>query len=305
MDFGYYPEAFDKVCGDVVFATLLRLDAKIAGLRHEAIKDGWYFAQPQRLQDLAGKISIRPYPKRVFSLPKTHQISHTSSQDPAHLDFIIQCFGFFVGMRMSTTEAGFLDATPIKPGSGAVTDILPVGNGLSAAIQRADLFWQQYHADQRLTSAMRGIIHSYLLAKTPTLLDYEVFIYLYTAIEGCHYVLKTVQKENPRSGNHGKRIERLCRHFSIQCPPWADWRITKPPKVTEYRNATLHEGLFFDEPLGVQIFGGAQRCDPANSMFLLEMANLVSRLIIALLGMDRTAYVHSPIGTRGMVELRP
>jgi len=79
MDFGYYPKAFDKVCGDVVFATLPSLDAKIAGLPHDAIKDGWYFAQPQRLQDVCGKITSLPYPN-AFSVSQRR----TTSAIPVH-----------------------------------------------------------------------------------------------------------------------------------------------------------------------------------------------------------------------------
>jgi len=56
----------------------------------------------------------------------------------------------------------------------------------------------------------------------------------------------------------------------------------------------LHEGLFFDEPLGFQGFGG----DILSKHILVEMTALVSRFIVALLELPATDYIRSPISSR-------
>jgi hypothetical protein len=54
---------------------------------------------------------------------------------------------------------------------------------------------------------MRGATHSYFISRTPTLLEFEEFIYLYTALEGCHYVHAVVNSCGTRVGAN----RTLCR----------------------------------------------------------------------------------------------
>jgi hypothetical protein len=215
--------------------------------------------------------------RAFFGLPKTHALDHASPEGDDHLRFLIQCFGFFVGMRMSDTEAGFLDATPIKPGKAS--DMVWLGDSLMSAIGFADQFWFANAQNQRISTVMRGVIHNYFLAATPTLLDFERFIYLYVALEGCHYARALIHGQNPRKGTHGERIANLCTAYTMPIPKWADPAQAGTPGVATFRHETLHEGLFFDEPFGFQIFGGNTVRLPEHEGLLLEMANLISRIV--------------------------
>ena len=193
---------------------------------------------------------------------------------------------------MSDVEAGFLDATPIAP--GVAHDMVWLGDSLFTAVEYADRFWTTHSANTHIEAAIRGAIHSYFISQTPTLLEFEKFIYLYTALEGCHYVHSSIQGKQASKMRHNQRIASLCEAFSISIPPWAD---PNSSLVAKHRHATLHEGLFFDEPLGFQLFGGSNRNIQGGTL-LLQMAALTSRLIIALLGMVTCDYVKSPVDTR-------
>lgn len=125
LNFGYYPRAYDKRIGKVELETLPSLPAAVAEVVANERRDGrWIFA---------------PGRQRVFALPKTHLISYSESTTDEHLQFLVWCFGFFVGMRLTTTQAGFLDATPID--EHAMIDINWIGDGLEKAIAGADEFW--------------------------------------------------------------------------------------------------------------------------------------------------------------------
>ena len=61
-----------------------------------------------------------------------------------------------------------------------------------------------------------------------------------------------------------------------------------------FRNETIHEALFFGEPLGFQIFRGGGD----NGNILQEMQNLACRIIVGLLGLGHASYVTSPVDDR-------
>jgi hypothetical protein len=208
MQFAFYPAVFDERAGDLIFRTLDGLEEKVREVvESEGVDGDWCYAPLQRRHDFAGNIQTLPYPSRVFALRKTHAIEHVSPDGDDHLRFLIQCFGFFVGMRMSDNEAGFLDATPIKPHKAS--DMVWLGNSLVKAMIFADQFWFRDARNPRTAAALRGAIHSYFLAATPTLLDFERFIYLYVALEGCHYTRALVLGQEPmRRTSHRKRVAR-------------------------------------------------------------------------------------------------
>ena len=82
-------------------------------------------------------------------------------------------------MRMSWTEAGFVDATPIEMrGTGAMSDIVWLGDSLEKAIAGADAFWEKRVRNPRIAKILTGAIHAYFLGQTPGLFEYEKFIYL-------------------------------------------------------------------------------------------------------------------------------
>ncbi len=304
MHFGFFPAILDDTAGDVTIRTLDRLDEKIREvMERDTIEGDWCYAPLQRSQAFTGDIRILPYPSRVFALPKTHTLEYAPLDDADHLRFLIQCFGFFVGMRMSDTEAGFIDATPVKPHKAS--DMVWLGNSLMKAIALADRFWCSNVWNPRIHAALRGVIHSYFLAATPTLLDFERFIYLYVALEGCHYTRALILRQTPaRRTSHRKRVADLCSAYGIAVPFWADPAASLTTDIVRFRNETLHEGLFFDEPLGFQVFGGNSARRPEDEGILLEMSCLISRVILALLGMEKSQYVTSPIDTRQMIGVR-
>jgi hypothetical protein len=282
MKFGFYPHPFDKTLGEITIFTLEGLPDKVRAVADCGhTENDWLY----------------PPHARVFGLPHTHDLTHARSKDEDHLRFLIQCLGFFVGMRMSSTKAGFLDATPIK--TGKVSDMVWMRDSLEKALGHADAFWLSHSGDRRIESAIRGIIHSYFLSRRPTLLDFEIFTYLYIALEGCHYVHVRSSGKSPRDSKHSQRIADLCKAFAMAVPPWAD-SAAGTLHVADHRNETLHEGLFFDEPLGFQIYGGKTRTRQDDHV-LLEMAQLVSRFVLALLGMEKSSYVTSPVDTGQMM----
>jgi hypothetical protein len=104
--------------------------------------------------------------------------------------------------------------------------------------------------------------------------------------------------------SHRKRVADLCSAYGIDVPAWADPAASGKTNVARFRNETLHEGLFFGEPLGFQMFGGNGARRPEDEGILLERSSLISRIVLALLGMEKCEYVISPIGTRQMIGVR-
>jgi hypothetical protein len=300
MDFGFYPKPFDQAAGGIAIRTLDGLDDKVRAVMDDGgIDNDWCYAPPQERRWMGGTTETLPHPSRVFGLPKTHALDHASPHGDDHLRFLIQCFGFFAGMRLTETEMGFLDATPIKP--GMTNDIVWFGDSLMKALTHADYFWQTHKGSPRISAAVRGVIHNSFLAATPTHLDFERFIYLYVALEGCHYIRSLVLNQNPRKGTHGERIANLCGAYGMPVPGWAD---PSSPGVAAFRHETLHEGLFFDEPFGFQIYGGNAPRPPQYDNVPLEMSHLISRLVMALLGMEKSDYVISDVTTRQRMGVR-
>jgi hypothetical protein len=222
VEFGYYPKPLDFSVGDVSVATPPGLKDKTREVMESGLIDGdWCYAPPAQAQDfMSGKVRTLPYPSRVFSLPKTHVLTHATSSDPEHLGFLIWILGFIHGVRLSETDAGFLDATPIKP--GALHDIVWLGNSEQKALRIADTFWRSQAAAPAIAKGLTGVVHSLFLSQTPTMLHFERFIYLYVALDGCHAVWCAMNGIKPTSVKHFKRIAELCSKLNRGIPAWAD-----------------------------------------------------------------------------------
>jgi hypothetical protein len=295
LEFGFYPLPFDASVGDLRFSTLADLDGSVTGVQSdEHVEKNWGYAPARQTRDFfSGAVTRSPYSSRVFGLPKTHQVETQSPEDKGRLEFVVQCFGFLVGMRMSTTSAGFLDATPICP--GVLTDFRAGGSDLRAAVASVDAFWLHNVVTPRVARALIAAVHSLFLSQQPLLLDFEKFIYLYISFDACHSTRCLLKNEDPTKGGHRDRIERLCNEFGISTPPWAD---KVSGNTFAHRNQTLHEGLFFDEPLGFQILSAKGSGAPN----LLEMPKLLCRVIVGLLGI-KTDYVRTCIDDRQIHKL--
>ena len=238
-------------------------------------------------------------PSRIFGLPKTHVLTHENADSLDHLEFLVWCFSFFVGMRLTTTDAGFLDATPIKPGT--LTDFRLSNQGLHDAISFAESFWHKHRGNQRDVKRLIGIIHALFLSQYPPYLQFEEFTYLYTALDACYALAQSICGPPSKRLTHAARLDWTCKSFGLPTPKWATLGASNSTEVSAVRNPTLHEALFFEEPLGFAIYAGNKLSQQDN--ITLEMQALVCRLLVALLGKPNCEYVTSPVNTRQIFGL--
>ena len=130
-EFGFYPHPLRIKAGPVTISPLPDLEQISSDvLASGGIEKDWIYAPLQRVRNLMNdQIRECPYMTRVFGLPKTHSISHVAATSEDHIEFHIWALSFFVGMRLTATEAGFLDATPLKPHK--LVDFIPHGSSLT------------------------------------------------------------------------------------------------------------------------------------------------------------------------------
>ncbi len=298
VPFGYYPRPLDITAGPVTIRTLPNLDETVTAIaQNEGLESGWLYAPPQGVRDfMSGEVRLRPYSSRVFGLPKTHELAHTQSTIDAHLDFHLWSLSFFTGMRLTATEAGFLDATPIEPGK--LVDFVLLDD-LAVAVELAERFWVDHVAKPERAGLLASAVHALFIAQYPQWLQFERFLYCYTALDAC-YALAASLAPPKRKPTHAERTAWLCSQFGITVPPWATPQtMSQPVEVAAIRNATLHEALFMGEPLGFALHGLG-----TGANLTLEMKALLCRLIVALLGADGADYVRSAVNTRQRHGLR-
>lgn len=293
VEFGFCPIPLDWQSGDIRVSTLQDLEESVQSVREDAgVENDWIHSPRQHRRDfLSGTVTELPRSARVFGLPMTHELEHKNADSDEHLSFLVWCLGFVLGIRLTDTEAGFLDATPIVVGK--LHDIAWIGDSRRQAFECCERFWQTHSAKPRVTKALAGIVHSLFLAQNPSHLGFEKFIYLYTALDGCHFVHRKTSGQTGR-GTHAARIANLCDAFDMPVPSWAD---PSAADVADHRNETIHEGLFFDEPLGFAPFG-SMRSAPRPRSVAMEMQALVCRLLCTLLGIPASNYIKSELTSR-------
>jgi hypothetical protein len=232
----------------------------------------------------------KPYPSRVFGLPKTHTLTHAAADSAEHLDFLIWALSFFVGMRLTATDAGFLDATPIK--AHKLVDFVLSGHEYEAALGHAEAFWQANKSHPMRARRWAAAVHALFIAQYPAALQFEEFIYLYGALDACFCLAKDFHATPAKGFGHGQRMSWMCGLFGMPVPAWADPTAGQSP-VSIIRNATLHESLFMGAPLGFALHGiGTSQNLP------LEMQALICRFLVALIGDQNAAYVRTKVDTR-------
>lgn len=291
-EFGYYPQSLDFTIGPVTVSTLPGLEQTVADIETSDGVDGdWIYSGPQLVSNW-GNLSERPYPARVFGLPKTHRIEHGSADGPEHLNFHLWALSFFTGMRLTAEEAGFLDATPIK--SGKLVDFVLLGQGLPNGVLIAEDFWQRNAATPEQCRRWAAAVHALFLAHYPPALQFEEFIYLYTALDACFAMMKPTTH-----APHAKRIEWMCGEFGMPVPDWAATVGTGQAEVAAIRNDAIHEALFMGAPLGFALHGIG-----TNQNLTLEMEALICRLLATLIGVTDTDYLTSKTNTRQRHGLR-
>jgi hypothetical protein len=249
-------------------------------------------------QFMHGEKRLMPYNSRVFGLPKTHTLTLHRNESREDLDFVVWCLSLFTGMRLTTTKAGFLDATPIKPGK--LVDFFLSQRSLADAIQMALDYLTRERADPLTPKRVTAVIHALFLAQAPQNLCFERFTYLYMAFDACFRLLWV--NEVGREPGHAKRISWMCEKFSMPVPDWADIK----SDLSCIRNHTFHEALFFGQPLGFAGYGGNEP-DADLQNITLQMQALICRLLVAILGSPGSSYVRTPVDTRQIhgLELHP
>lgn len=297
--FGFYPRPLDFDAGPVRIRSLHDLDQIVDSVvTCEQVENGWFYAPLQRVQEfVSGGVRTYPFSARVFGLSKTHSIEHEVVTGEEHLDFHVWVLSFFAGMRLTTTDAGFLDGTPLKPGS--LVDFVLVDTELGRAVELAERFWCSNRGCPRNTRLLAAAIHALFLGQYRQALQFEEFIHLYTAIDAC-YALTVAQRRPKGSCSHAKRIEWMCDELGVVAPAWAESAGGKGGTVVSgLRNSALHEALFLSEPLGFAVHG----VDTGENL-TLEMIALVCRLLVALLGGKDDSYLQAPVNTRQRQGLR-
>ena len=291
LHFGYYPYSFNASTGAISISTLPDLAEKVVAIeKDEYVKDDWIYAAPQMTYQFDGSIVKQPYSHRIFGLPKTHVFSHASSDNDDHLTFHLWVLSFFIGMRLTSTEAGFVDSTPIRPNK--LFDFVLVGKELSDVLVLTEAFWVKHKTEPKRAKLIAGIVHALFLSQNPHHLQFERFLLLYSAFDACFALAKLIHTQIKPPTSHAKRVSWMCDLFHMPTPAWADNSNTQSTEIASLRNDSVHEALFMGEPLGFVMHGIG-----ANVNLTLEMEALICRLLVALLGVHSADYVVSPVTT--------
>ena len=215
-EFGFYPHPRQIEAGPVTispFPSLKQIASDVPAFGR--IEGDWIYAPLERVHRFtSGGDRIRecPYTIRVFDLPKTHLIEHVEATSEDHIEFHIWALSFFVGMRLTTTEAGFLDATPLKP--HRLVDFIPVGSSLTRAVELAENFWRTNRDNPRRAKCFEAAVHALFLSQYPQSLQFEKFVLLYMAVDACFKLTRALYKP-PKHLNHADRIAWMCDQFGI------------------------------------------------------------------------------------------
>ena len=304
--FGYYPRPIEIKNERFTVKTLPNLQETVALVKADPnVHNRWIYPGAQQNIDFNGVISNRPYNVRVFGMHKTHELTLHKSNNMEDIDFVVWCLSFFVGMRLTTTEAGFLDATPIE--DGTLVDFLLSKCTVEDAIEVVLNFLESERENFRTTKRVTAVINSLFLAQYPQSLSFEKFQYLYMSLDSCYKLIEDKSNPKPNRGlSHAARVQWMCKQFDICIPDWAITKIKSKnngPKmyeaseISEIRNDALHEAIFFDEPLGFAIYSNNET-DGRQINVILEMEHLICRLLVCILGISDVDYVQSCINDR-------
>lgn len=281
IDFGYCPEGLSLNTSLIKISALPNLREAVDLVAKSPEVDGdWIFVQSST------------HGSRVFGLPKTHTFQHSAADGLDHINFHIWALSFFLGMRLTATEAGFVDATPIKPRK--LTDFHLGNQGLEKSLDITEQFWQSHRAHPERAKIYSAAIHALFIAQYPRALQFEQFMFLYASLDACFALASCLH--TPRRGlTHAARIEWMCMLFGMPVPDWAFTAHTRHSQLSVIRNAAIHEAIFMGEPLGFAVHGAG-----TNQNITLEMEALICRLLVALIGADTAAYVRTTVSTRQM-----
>lgn len=301
-EFGFYPHPLDDVkTKTVTIHTLPKLETKVKEVCSDKnVEKGWIYSPPQEIHHVFADLTqVCPYPARVFGLPKTHKLVHHNTDNLQHVEFLVWVLSFFVGMRLSTTEAGFVDATPIK--YRTLTDFTVKKDDLSHVLSLGDQFWQNNTQDR--SKLFRSAIHTLFISHNPQFVRfrYESFIFAYIALDTCWLLSKEKLKPDQKKPNHTERIQQMCETWGIPCPKW-------DKDIVTLRNFSLHEGLHLGEPLGYSRSTYKEKLgDHLSNNPIRSMQKLVCRLLVAIIEVNDKNYIQSSCDNRSihLLDLAP
>ena len=158
-EFGFYPQPLQIKAGSVTVSTLPDIERITSDLlASDDVEANWIYPSTSTAvrELISGKVRERPIPLprvRVAKDALDRTRGGCTSED--HLEFHIsgRCRSF-VGMRLTTTEAGFLDATPLK--RGQLVDFILLGSSLTRAVELAEIFWTTNLAKPRRAQRFDG-----------------------------------------------------------------------------------------------------------------------------------------------------
>lgn len=298
LEFGFLPEPFEIDSGIISIRSLPDRELNVNEVVNRPTVDGrWIYAPILESQKSSNpEKGLKFVTKRVFSLPKTHVITHANASNDDHMTFLIWCLSFFKGMRFTATDAGFLDATPLE--AGILVDFLPVSDTIESLLQLSERFWVDNFAAQKQAKRFEAAIHALFISQNPRFLQFESFLFLYTALDACYRILKEV-RQLTSDIPHSRRVSWLCEELGIDVPIWASSGVGSATTVSAIRNDAIHEALFMGEPLGFALHGIGD-----NQNLTLEMSHLVCRILVVLLGGGNTDYVRTPVDVYATIALR-
>jgi hypothetical protein len=290
LKFGYHPWPLAVTADLVAIEPLPELDKTVAAMgASEGVYGDWIYAPPERVRWMGESVAERPYPSRIFGLPKTHRITHAAPENDDHLVFHIWVLSFFTGMRLTATEVGYVDATPLKPGK--LVDFVLMNSTMENALMLAESFWTKHQMEPQRAKLVAAAIHALFLGQSPIALQFERFLMLYTALDACFALAKSIHRP-VGTIRHAKRVKWMCEKFKMPVPDWADNGTPHASELAVLRNASIHEALFMGQPLGFALHGVG-----TNLNLTCEMQALICRLIVALLGAASAEYIRSPANT--------
>ncbi|ELT2406425.1 hypothetical protein R7548_003132 [Salmonella enterica] len=296
-EFGYYPVEVNIETEQFSLLTLPGLIEKVERVNnHKNVVKGWIYPGNKEVYNLNGGITTMPYSHRVFGMPKTHTLKLKNTSSLETFNFVVWCLSFFKGIRLTTTEAGFLDATTIKPTK--LTDFILVGCSEKEVIELALNYINGKQKDAHSPKRIAAVVHALFLSQNPQYLSFEKFQYLYMALDGCFALSWAEHDKAPdkKPPNHYKRLKWMCKIYGLSIPTW----VSGKKNISGIRNDNFHEAIFLGQPLG---FSSVNNSQYGNDI-LLQMQALVCRLLVAILSVNDCSYLKSSVNSRDYDSLK-
>lgn len=279
VEFGFLPLHLELTNTKIQIETLETMKDHLRRLQQsEHHSDGWIYA---------------PSARRIFGLPKTHILTLPSAGSKARCEFLIWALSLFTGMRLTTTEAGFIDATPIKR---KLTDLFITPAELEICLESAYDFWDLHIEEPSICGSIQASIHSLYISQNPELLGFEKFLYACIALDSCWPIYKHIY-HSPAKLKFNERIGFICSASNIILPDWARFS-GKYSEFSKFRNDLVHEGISELQPMGFETKSVIRMSEIA-----FEIRAFVCRILIAVLGIPAHHYLGSPVNTRQVFAL--